>query len=384
MPKKCFLEAIATLIGCVVGAGVLGIPYVIAKSGFLFGLIDIILLGAAVTVLNLFFGEVVLRTSGNHQVTGYAEKYFGKRGKTVMLVSSGLLIYGAMLAYIEGSGQALSAMFGLPWLTPFFSSLIFFILFSGLIYLGLKAIEESELFMTAGKVIIFLSICGFILFSGRFNPGNLMSINPSYALYPYGVILFAFMGLACIPELKEELSSNRKEMKKAIITGSLIVLGIYILFAFCVVGATGIFTTEVATIGLGAYLGEFVIVAGNLFALIAMATSFLALGLALKEIYQYDYKLSHDLAWILTCIVPFGLFLLGLTNFIEIIAVAGAVTGGIEGIMIVLMHRAAKKRGDRRPEYTVNGSAVIYIALVCLLMFGIIYQSMMALGLFTL
>ena len=381
MPKKCFLEAIATLIGCVVGAGVLGIPYVIAKSGLLFGLIDIILLGTAVTVLNLYFGEVVLRTNGNHQLTGYAEKYFGKRGKAIMLVSSGLLIYGAMLAYIEGSGEALSAMFGL---SPFFSSLLFFILFSGLIYLGLKAIEESELFMTAAKILIFLGICALILFSGKFNPGNLMTMNAAYAFYPYGVILFAFLGLACIPELKEELSANRKELKKAIITGSLVVLSIYILFALCVVGATGRGTTEVATIGLGEYLGNIALIAGNCFAVIAMATSFLALGLALKEMFQYDYKLSHDLAWILTCIVPFGLFLLGLTNFIEIIAVAGAITGGVEGIMVVLMHRAAKKMGDRKPEYTIKGSTFVYITLIGLLVFGIIYQSIMALGLFSL
>ena len=37
--EKRFLEAVAVLIGIVIGAGVLGIPYVVAKAGFLTGLL---------------------------------------------------------------------------------------------------------------------------------------------------------------------------------------------------------------------------------------------------------------------------------------------------------------------------------------------------------
>ncbi len=37
MKKKLF-QAIATLTGTVIGAGFLGIPYVMSKSGFLIGL----------------------------------------------------------------------------------------------------------------------------------------------------------------------------------------------------------------------------------------------------------------------------------------------------------------------------------------------------------
>ncbi len=69
--------AVTTLIGTIIGAGVLGIPYVIAKSGFLYGSILIIAIGLAFLVLNLFVGEIVLRTKGQYQLTGYMEKYLG-------------------------------------------------------------------------------------------------------------------------------------------------------------------------------------------------------------------------------------------------------------------------------------------------------------------
>ena len=44
MNKKLLLwEAIATLVGTIIGAGILGIPYVIAKAGFWTGIFDIVL-----------------------------------------------------------------------------------------------------------------------------------------------------------------------------------------------------------------------------------------------------------------------------------------------------------------------------------------------------
>ena len=53
MKKLPFLEAIGTLIGTIIGAGVLGIPYVIAKAGFLTGLVDLFIIGFAVLILYL-------------------------------------------------------------------------------------------------------------------------------------------------------------------------------------------------------------------------------------------------------------------------------------------------------------------------------------------
>ena len=68
--KRNIPKAIAMLCGTVIGAGVLGIPFVVAKAGFFVGILSIILLGLAVLALNLFVGEIVLRTPGNHQLPG--------------------------------------------------------------------------------------------------------------------------------------------------------------------------------------------------------------------------------------------------------------------------------------------------------------------------
>lgn len=368
MGKEGYFEAIATLVGTVIGAGVLGIPYVIAKVGLLAGIIQIILIGSAILLTNLHLGEVILRTPGKHQLTGYAERYLGKWGRRIMTFSMVFGIYGALIAYIIGGGTVLSTIFGG---NPLFFSLLFFIIFSIVVYIGLKLIKGVELYLGLAFLTIVLAIVGFSW--NKMSLSNMTTFNPAMIFFPYGAILFAFMGAAALPEMKEILIKERKRLKKAIIIGSLIPLFIYLIFAVVVVGVTGANTSEVATVGLGEVLGEKMVVFGNLFAFFAMATSFLTLGLALKEMYNYDYGLNKGISWALTCFVPLFIFLWGVTGFIRTISIAGSIAGGTGGVLIVLMFWKAKKKGKRKPEYTIfSKTRILGWILILIFILGII------------
>ena len=370
MDRNLF-RASALLCGTVIGAGVLGIPYVIAQAGFLTGLLTILILGTAILFLNLFLGEIVLRTPGNHQLPGYAEKYLGKWGKRIMLLSMFAGIYGALIAYLIGEGTTLSAIFGF---TPMVFSLIFFVIASIIVFIGLKAITKSELIFSTIVLLLVLIISAFAIFSGNFNLENLSTFSLSNLLIPYGVILFAFVGAAAIPEMKQCLIRDRTKLKKAIIVGSGIPIIFYLIFALATVGVTGINTTEVATIGLGETLGNSVVIFGNLFAVFAMFTSFLTLALAMKQIYMYDYKIKHLLAWALTVFVPLLVFLIGAKSFIKVIGITGAFAGGIDGVLLVLMFWQARKRGERQPEYKLGKKHLIGLLLVLNFIIGLINQ----------
>ena len=129
MPKKHLIGAISTLIGITIGAGILGIPFVVAKAGFLTGILNIFVIGMLILVLNLYLGEITLRTKGIHQLTGYAKIYLGKAGYYLMMVAFIIFSYGALVAYIIKTGELLNAL-----LSPIFGgttliySIIFFIL----------------------------------------------------------------------------------------------------------------------------------------------------------------------------------------------------------------------------------------------------------------
>jgi len=372
MKQYKLFAATATLVGTVIGAGVLGIPYVIAKSGFLTAMIDLFLIAFLILMVNLFIGEVVLRTKGNHQLTGYAEKYLGKWGKGIMLFSMIVGVYGALIAYTIGSGQALSAIF--TNISPFIFSLIFFAICSALVYIGMREIKKAEAIVMIVVIGIVLMIAILSFINPNFSLNNLSEFNLTKIAIPYGVILFAFIGAAAIPEMKEQLTQNRKLMKKAIIFGSLIPLVLYFIFAFAVVGISGTATTEIATIGLGTFLGQKAFILGNLFALAAMFTSFLTLGLALKGVYNYDYKMKLHYSWALTCLVPLIVFLLGLTGFVKILGISGALAGGVEGIVFALMFWKAKKMGDRKPEFSLGNQKFVGYLIMVVFTLGIIYQ----------
>ncbi len=365
-------EAIAILVGMIIGAGILGIPYVISQAGLFWGLINLIGIGLIVIVVYLYLGEIILRTKGKHQLPGYASIYLGKSGKILMLISMLLVQYGALTAYLIGEGEVLSFVIlgttSLPYHLLF--SLIFFTLMSLLVFLGLKALGKGELIGLGAIIAMVIAIALFFLPQAQI--GNFYTQNPNLLFrffYPYGAILFAYLGFSAVPEMKE-IIKNKRKMKKAIIIGGIIPIFIYFLFTLTVIGFKGMATPEIATLALGRFT--------SLFAVFTMFTSFLAVGIAQKEIFWYDLKIKHLMSWILTFIpvllIGLAIIIFNLATFIEIISFAGAVAGGIGGILIVLMAIKAKKSGKREPEYKFPINWFIAGLLILIFLIGIIYQ----------
>lgn len=369
--KKGVYEAVATLIGTIMGAGILGLPYVISQVGFIPGFVLIITIGIAVLFMNLFLGEIVLRTKKTHQMAGYAEKYLGKNAKKIATLSLMVGVYGALTAYLIGIGKSLSEFFSIPSITL---SIIAFIILSFIVHRGIKALGDSEIVFGSIMFLIILTIAFIAIFSSKFSPQILAFTNLEKIFLPYGVILFAFLGATAIPEMKEEILRNKIRLERAIIIGSIIPIALYAFFAFAVVGTTGLQTTEISTIGLGNLLGYKMIILANLFAIFAMVTSFIALAYALKQMYMYDYKIKEDISWGLTVLPPLIIVLLNLTNFIQIIGISGAFAGGIDGIIITLVLWKAKKNSERQPEYSLRFTKLIGAILLIIFTLGIIYQ----------
>jgi len=367
--KRSFYEAVATLIGTIIGAGIFGIPYVVAKAGFLVGMVNFVVLGFMIMMINLYTGEIALRTKKTHQLVGFADIYLGKWGKWIMTFTSLFSIIGALIAYLIGEGEVLSAMFGG---SAFMYSMIFFVIASTLIYFDLKVIKDSELWLNLVLLILILVIC--IVAIPSVNLQNLQSYDLSKIFLPYGVILFAFVGATAIPAMEVELKNNKKEMRKAILVGTLIPFIVYILFTISVVGVTGIKTTEVATVGLGEFFGKYMVFFGNLFPVLTMATSFFLLGLAMKWILHYDFKINKKLSWLITVSIPLILFLLGVNSFVGVIGFTGAIAGGIEGILLVLIAKMAKKKGEVEPAYSIPLPWIFAVILMLIFVLGLMFQ----------
>lgn len=362
--------AVATMLGMIIGAGVLGIPYAFAKSGLLYGLINLAVVGFFVTIINLQLGEVILRTNGKHQLTGYAEKYLGGWGKELMALSMVLGIYGAMIAYLIGSGETLASLFGG---SPIFYTLVYFVVFSSFIYAGIKSISRTEAFFMFVKLALFLAVLVSIFAFIKIDSIVSRPFSLSTSFFPFGVVLFSLLGMASIPEAREVLEKDTKKFKRVVLLGSIIPIAVYAIFGAVFVMALGGNITEVATVALQ-NISAFSFIVGSFFAVFAMTTAYLANGLALQEMYNYDYKINRKIAFALTCIIPLALIFFGVKSFIKTIGVAGAFSGGLAAVLVTLMFYAAKKKGERLPEYKLKRNIILSAIAIAVFIAGMVFE----------
>ncbi len=357
-----FGEAVFLITGMTIGAGVLGLPYVVAQVGVVIGVLMIMVLGLVMMLLNLMIGEIAVRTRDNLQLSGFAGKYLGSGAKTLMSVIIIVSGYGTLLAYIVGEGKALSAIFGgnSAWW-----SVLFWSVGSVLIWRGLQTVKKVERILSIAviSIISFLSI--FCL--SKFNLDNFLYSDISKIFLPYGVILFAFHASAAIAETHALLPGEPQKFKKAVILGGLIPIAVYALFALAVVSFSGLSTTEVATVGLGQALGPWAVILANAFAILAMGTGFMGYGIALKQSFTWDHKINKYLAEFAVISVPLILFLFGIRSFVAVLDVVGGLFIGFEAVLVVAMVYMARRRGDI--EDTRFGFKHFWLAAIPVLIF---------------
>ncbi|MCD6547149.1 MAG: amino acid permease [Nanoarchaeota archaeon] len=359
-----FATAVSMIVGTVIGAGVLGIPYAISKSGFIPGMITMVIVGIMVTIMTLYMGEVVLRTKGEKQFTALAKKYLGEKGKWLMLLFMIMGIFGALIAYLVGIGETIADLVGGNSLL---FSLIFFAIAAPITFKGLKAVSKVELTLASLLVAILFIICLHLLPQVKLS--NLTYFNLKNAFVPYGVVLFACLGYQVIPEVKKILT-NKKQMSKVIIIALSLCLGLYAFFAFSFVGT---YNQEVREIAIESLSGVFHVL-GTIVAVLAMSTGFLALSIVLKDVLHWDFGLNEKVAWAIVSFLPLLVVLVAKPGFVTSLALTGTYAGGLTGILSVLIVKEARKKGERKPEFVVPGGNLLIYILIVFFVLGMILQ----------
>ena len=282
-------------------------------------------------------------------------------------------LYGGLIAYIIEVGKLLDFLFPLDSVTsPFFWSVMFFIMMSLAVLLGVKLVSRIDTIMAITLVIAF-GVLLFLLFP-QVNPEYLSVSNYELGnlFFPYGVILFSLGGSAILGEVKSVLH-DRTKFNMVIMVGTVIPILIYFLFTLVIVGTTGVNTSDDSIrslIGINPLLARI----ASVLAIISMTTAFLGLGTILKDIFNQDFKIPYFLAWILAVIPPFIIFYLGIKSFILVISLSGAIMAGVEGVIIIAMHGKAKEKGQQLPSYNLTLPMWLKIFLFAVFSLGIVYE----------
>jgi amino acid permease len=334
-------SAVFMITGMTIGAGIFGIPYVVSRVGLALGIGYIILLGLLMLLLNLLIGEIVVRTRDSFQLPGLAGKYLGNWAKVAMSIMVVLGGLGALLAYLIGEGESLANLFGG---TPEWWAVIFWTVGSFSIWRGLQTVKVLEKFFSVVVLSIVIGLSLGIMPQAKWE--NFYYYDLANLFLPFGVILFALQASPAIAEAHALLPDDQKKFKKALIIGTLIPVVVYILFAVATVSVLGLNTTPIVSVALGEKFGWWVKILINMFAVFAMGSGFLGLGLAMKQTLIWDWKVSPFSAILFTIVTPLTLYMLGWHDFLKVIGLIGGVLLGLEALILVFVYLRAQHYGD--------------------------------------
>jgi tyrosine-specific transport protein len=267
MKKLAVPEAIAVLVGTIIGAGVFTLPYVAVHSGLATTLIWLIIVSFVITYLHLAFGEIVLRTKQDFRLPGYVGHYLNSSAKKLILLITFFTFSFSLLIYLLLGSQFLRVILNSIWANFSFPQgllvIFLWLLLSSAILSKSKKLSRINFYLSFALLFLFFII--IISALPHFKTGNINLFNFTNHwgwLIPYGVLFFALNGMVAVPEAARVLKikgEKKEKLKKVIIIGTLIPAFCYLIFILAVAGASGSFTTLEAIEGLKGILGNSII-----------------------------------------------------------------------------------------------------------------------------
>ena len=342
------MQATLALIGTIIGAGIFAVPSMIGAWGVIpatigFGIVTLIVLA-----VHLYMAEAALAYRPQARLTGFARHWLGPFAARIGGTSLALQIYGANLAYLILGGQFLSVLFhqlGID-LPVFAWQLLFWCAIATIVALGLSKISRIAAFVTWLMVTAMLLIIGSLV--GRLHFGIVTAIPSHFTFEPYGVFLFALMGLNVIPELETIVGGRHDDMRRSVVRGTLGAAALIYTFGLVVWlasgGMLGRGPTDVISLLPPALM--FIV---PLFGFLAVTTPFVTTAFDLRSMYRFDGHLPSWVAWAAALGVPLALLLLTTHDFLAIIGFVGSILDATTATIAVLAGRAALRHAGIAP-----------------------------------
>lgn len=378
-PSLSVMQGVALIFGTNIGAGILSLPYAARNGGFIALIIALAVAGTLTTFSMMYVAEVSLRTQEPLQLSGLAEKYLGQAGRWVVFLAIMVNSIGALIAYAAGSGKLFDSLFGLP---PIVGTLAFFVVGSFVMWKGLHATGLVEGLITAGMAAIIVILSGWTLIGPGITVDNLLVLHPFFIIPIMNLAVFTFLAQYVVPELVRGLDpADSKAIPRAIVAGMGVTGFTLALVPFVALGLLGTDVSEVVTLAWGEHLGTVAFYLANAFALLAMFTSFIAIGYtAMRNILDITRWEEHGprRLWAvgLTVLPPLVISLAGWGGFVSALSYAGGFAGAVMSIIPVLLLVRARKYGDAQPVWTVTwqGSVAIRTVLIAVYVVAFIYS----------
>lgn len=368
--KLTVWESACIITGYGVGGGVLSMPYMAERNGFLVAIIVLILALAASYVLHLMIADLALKTEGGQIVSCMSKYLFRGRLKTFMtvffFVMMALILCTNLAVYIAGAEEILVDLLGV---SPFVAQLLFYIAAASVVMFGLKAVGVSEKVAVAAIFALIGLLAAASLFAEH-HPIKWIGGTWNTMLAYYGTAMFAMSAFFSVPQAVEGLDHDEKAIKKAVFLGLMnnFILIVVITF-FALLASEEV--TEVCMVGWSKGIGAWAQLIGSVFTVLAMLTTYWSISLALSSIVEEQLKLSTRVCWLLATLPSLILALLNLGGFMEFMRLAGGLISILVAVTVVPAYRNAKKEVPGTLLGNKAGVAVEILIVVAYILMGV-------------
>lgn len=308
MINSRLVGGILLIVGTSIGGGMLALPVSTAEMGFSNSIFFLFFCWLIMTAGALLILEVNLRLPQGSNMVSMAKSTLGLPGQIIAWLTYLFLLYTLLSAYISGGSDVFNSLLhkihiNLP---NSITSVIFTLVFSFIVYKGIRSVDYVNRGLMFGKLGIYVllvaiisphaSTIGLTGGSARAFTGTLMILITSFG---YATI---------IPSLRDYFADDIPGLRRVILIGSLIPLCCYIIWDAVIMGVVaregengliGLMSSEHATSGLTEALSQSVQsqwISGffGFFTSICMLTAFLGVSLGLFDFLADGLKLEKS------------------------------------------------------------------------------------------
>jgi tyrosine-specific transport protein len=379
-PAGSMLGAILLITGSCVGAGMLALPIVTGLAGFFPSLVMFLIAWAFMLLSALLMIEINGWFKEQVNIISMAGHSLGQLGRSLSWVLYLFLFYALSVAYISGSGSLASTMLSKFISIPsWLGGLFFVVLFGSIVYMGTRQVDLWNRALMFGKIIAFA--CLIFLGMSHVDSDLLLRTDSKYAIFSLPVLIISFGFHNMIPSITNYFQGDIKRVKQAVLGGSLLALGIYLIWEVLVLGivplegANGIKESlardREAAQSMSSVLGtSWVSTFAQALAFFAILTSFLAQSLGLVHFLadglkkKYAGKREPLSLCMLAMVPPLVMELIYPQLFFKALNFAG---GFCANILFGLLPAVIVWRGRSKADpaaYRVSGGRFLLVAII--------------------
>lgn len=348
--KLTFWESTSIIIGHGVGSGILSVPFLASRNNWH----DIIWIAAVAYCMNLLLhfmiAELSLNNNGAQFIKCFENELFvGKLKMVCTWLAFGLLGFSVVVnvsGFITGAAAVFSAWFHLPSVA---GMLLFYVLAASVVYIGMKLVGICEkiavisMFGVIGILFVATMLSETTELSTKFYSNNNM-------LALYSMIAFSLSAVMSVPQVVKGLEGDEKGIRRAIAAGTGLNMGLILLITFMTLLGCSNVTENGALVDLSGHLGGWVSIIGYVFSLLALATSFWANTLNLRDIVNEQTKWGEKISWLAATVPCLVIALVGVQSFVGFTRMASVVQV-LTGVgVIVAYNRSRKRAGTSQPD----------------------------------